>query len=1183
MRTRLKSLFLLVVAIAMAMPCLAEGIGDKLEVMNNTYHLFFQVVDPGKHTVTAMATAETMGEVVVPATVKDAKTQGTITYYVVSVDRFSVATQMTKVTLSEGIGEIAKGCFSRCSSLEEVNIPASVTTIGDGVFATCEKLAKISVSEENQNYAVQDDVLYNKDKTKIIYYPQGKTEETVTLASTLKEVGGACFSGNKSLKKIILPTQLEKYNPTAIDGCSNFAEYEIGDDAANYKTIDGLLCTKVAGADECKLVSFPIAKTPAGGAAYHVPDAITSIGKYAFYECGNLRGVELNKVKAIEALAFYRSGLTTVEIPADADDISSDAFDESTYLASITVAEGNTHYVSVDGVLFNNGKTTLLTYPIGRSGDEDEYLDMPSTVTTIAKSAFHACHIKKVKLAKSVKTIDESAFSYSSLEEVELNEGLETINEGAFSVTDLSTVHIPASVKNINRMAFYKLNSGIDPKHHNTFTSVTVADGSQLDHIIDAAFGSNANLKSFTFEGSTTLKNIGANTFNDCTSLTSFNVPASVTTLYDGAFNGCTSLSDITFDANSQLTSIGRQTFQNCTSLSQIALPASVISIGKEAFNKCGKLEKIDIPAATNNIHYSAFQFCDNLTNINVDGNSNTYSSVDGMLASKDQKTLVIFPAGKANDKITLLSPAFTAIGPYAFYDCQKLTNVTISKHVQTIGANAFGLCDKLNTIAFLSDKPVENWEKRTKKVELDDGTKIEVENENYTFLGTGNADILKKCTICVRSNNKLKYEQAEGWKDYAENIITSFKAEDANHKNDKGDNEYVEYFPMSDNAVSLLTTTSTAHTLVIPASVTTKQGDTEKTYNVNMIGDYAFEGVPGSIKEVVLQGNIIYIGSWAFNTAKHSEESSVTPTVTTPQIENIFFIDKNQTGTELSTKRFGLDAADFKGMYNEFLDGQHIYVRKSVKENAEDTWGQYKDKLEYQIPLSFNSTYSTLSREFDVDMSEKNWSDKQSSPKVIAFTSGYYHKVVDPDTKDDNFYVHMTSINCGASEGDGTYIPANTGVLLKAVDGKTPDDFYYQIYDQNATMPAAPADNLMQAVVERNGMLNSPNKDASYQYYDFGLANDLLHRYIGKNGKTIDVHQSYLRLSKQAYDAVRPDNPSAAKLCLVFDNGQTTGIEEVKNDHSIDNEAYYTLQGVKVSRPTHGIYIHAGKKVMVK
>lgn len=1179
MRTRLKSLFLLVVAIAMAMPCLAEGIGDKLEVMDNTYNLIFQVVDPSKHTVTAMATAQTIGEVVVPATVKDAKTQGTITYSVVSVDRFSVAEKMTKVTLSEGIEEIAKGCFSRCSSLEEVNIPASVTTIGDGVFATCEKLAKITVPEENQNYAVQEDVLYNKDKTKIIYYPQGKTEETVTLASTLKEVGGACFSGNKSLKKIILPTELEKYDPTAIDGCTNFAEYEIGDEAINYMTIDGLLCTKIAGTDECKLVSFPIAKTPSGGEAYNVPDAITQIGKYAFYQCGNLRGVKLNKVKVIEELAFYRSGLTKVEIPAGADNVSSDAFNESTLLASITVEEGSTHYTSVDGVLFNDDKTTLLTYPIGKSGDD--YLDMPSTVTTIAKSAFHACRIKKVKLAESVKTIEEGAFSYSSLEEVELNEGLETINQGAFSVTDLSTVHIPASVKNINRMAFYKLNSGIDPKHHNTFTSVTVADGSQLDHIIDAAFGSNANLKSFTFEGSTTLNNIGANVFNDCSSLSSFEVPASVTQLYNGAFNGCTALVNITFDENSQLKSIGKQAFQNCTSLPQISLPASVVSIGQEAFNKCGKLEQIDIPTATNNIHYSAFQFCDNLTNINVDGNNKTYSSVDGMLASKDQKTLVIFPAGKANDKITLLSPAFTAIGPYAFYDCQKLTNVTISKHVTKIDNSAFGLCDNLNTIAFLGDVPTSIAQKTG------------AANDPYSFLGTANTDILAKCTICVRSDKKEDFEKEHFWKSYASNIISSFKVENKNYQDGDGNNEYEEYFPMSDNAVSLLTTTSTAHTVVIPASVTTMQGGTEKVYNVNMIGDYAFEGVPASIKEVVLQGNIIYIGSWAFNTAKHTEESSVTPTVvTTPQIENIFFVDKNQTSTELSTKRFGLDAANFNGMYNEFLDGQHIYVRKSVKEKAEETWGQYKDKLEYQIPLNpVGTNLTTLSREFDVDLSENNWNEQTKSPNAIAFITGYKHPVTEY-VKDDKgelvknedgsyqtkvyYQVHMESINVNNGEdgvqgnGNGTFIPKNTGVLIKNVNSTGLSGFTYQIYDGDA-LGAASADNLMRAVVEREGTM---------QKYNYLLtSDDKLHMLSKSDTRTVNVHESYMVLPEEAQTA-------GAKLRIIFgddENSSTTGIEDIVADTQMDNEAYYTLQGIKVEHPVSGIYIHAGKKVVVK
>ena len=61
------------------------------------------------------------------------------------------------------------------------------------------------------------------------------------------------------------------------------------------------------------------------------------------------------------------------------------------------------------------------------------------------------------------------------------------------------------------------------------------------------------------------------------------------------------------------------------------------------------------------------------------------------------------------------------------------------------------------------------------------------------------------------------------------------------------------------------------------------------------------------------------------------------------------------------------------------------------------------------------------------------------------------------------------------------------------------------------------------------------------------------------------------------------PSNPSLAKMAIVFDDeddgGSTTTVTEVKPNSKDDNASFYTLQGVKVSRPVKGVYIHNGKK----
>ena len=93
---------------------------------------------------------------------------------------------------------------------------------------------------------------------------------------------------------------------------------------------------------------------------------------------------------------------------------------------------------------------------------------------------------------------------------------------------------------------------------------------------------------------------------------------------------------------------------------------------------------------------FSPFRGCNNLQEINVTGSNSDYSSVDGVLYSKNQGSLLLFPAGKAEVKIP---ETVGAIHFYAFEDCQKLTSITIPDHVETIYGYAFNNCSSLTSV----------------------------------------------------------------------------------------------------------------------------------------------------------------------------------------------------------------------------------------------------------------------------------------------------------------------------------------------------------------------------------------------------------------------------------------------------------------------------------------------------
>ena len=139
------------------------------------------------------------------------------------------------------------------------------------------------------------------------------------------------------------------------------------------------------------------------------------------------------------------------------------------------------------------------------------------------------------------------------------------------------------------------------------------------------------------------------------------------------------------------------------------------------AFNGCDSLKSISIPESVTEIDAGAFGDCSKLENIFVNENNTAYKSVDGILYSKDGKTLVRFPINKKIISFTVpdgvttidisafnrsiwlktvtLPETVTAINDYAFYMCRALKKVNIPDGVKSISDNAFGSCSALESI----------------------------------------------------------------------------------------------------------------------------------------------------------------------------------------------------------------------------------------------------------------------------------------------------------------------------------------------------------------------------------------------------------------------------------------------------------------------------------------------------
>lgn len=177
-----------------------------------------------------------------------------------------------------------------------------------------------------------------------------------------------------------------------------------------------------------------------------------------------------------------------------------------------------------------------------------------------------------------------------------------------------------------------------------------------------------------TIEGKTyTLTALDAVSFKDCAKITSVKLPATIDSIGYQAFNGCTALKSINLQ-DTKLRELQVSTFLSCKSLESIIIPATVVEIGTNPFMETLSLKGITVE----------------------EGNPN-YVSVDGVLFTKDKKTLISYPVGKSTDYV--IPDGTETIATMAFCQGRTVRNVTIPNSVTRIEGSAFMRVDSLQLI----------------------------------------------------------------------------------------------------------------------------------------------------------------------------------------------------------------------------------------------------------------------------------------------------------------------------------------------------------------------------------------------------------------------------------------------------------------------------------------------------
>ena len=280
------------------------------------------------------------------------------------------------------------------------------------------------------------------------------------------------------------------------------------------------------------------------------------------------------------------------------------------------------------------------------------------------------------------------------------------IGDEAFKdCTFLKDIKIPPyCVTSIGKSAFSGCTS---------LTSITIPD--RVTEIGSYAFENCNSLTSVTIPNSVT--SIGISAFYKCNSLTSVTIGNSVTEIGSFAFVACTSLESVFYlgtieqwcnisfaYTNSNLSSNPlyntAKLYISETLVTDLVIPNTVTEIREGAFVGCASITSVTIPSSVTSIGYWAFANCSSLESITVDNINTTFCSIDGVLYSRDGKTLYQYPAGKTDTSFVIPNTIKT-IGVSAFYGSTSLECVTIPSSVTTIYAEAFLDCTSLKKAIF--------------------------------------------------------------------------------------------------------------------------------------------------------------------------------------------------------------------------------------------------------------------------------------------------------------------------------------------------------------------------------------------------------------------------------------------------------------------------------------------------